>query len=78
MIWKVGSRAIVREAMESSDELQNWNPVMNFNLLDFTDTKSFRVVFSSNLSRVVISYKTCIKRSTCFNRSLVKSPRVTA
>ena len=45
--------------MESSDELQNWNPVMNFNLLNFTDTKSFRVVFSSYLVILNVIFKPC-------------------
>ena len=51
----------MRGAMESSDdhELRNWNPVMNFNLLNFTDTKSFRVVFSSNLVILNVIFKPC-------------------
>ncbi len=43
--------------MESSDELRNWNPVMNFNLLNFTDTKSFRAVFISNLVILNVIFK---------------------
>ena len=45
--------------MDSIDELQNWNPVMSFNLLNFTHTKSFRVVFSSNLVILNVVFKPC-------------------
>ncbi len=66
MIKKVGSRQYdacshktVREVMDSNDELQNWNPVMKFNLLNLTDTESFRVVFSSNLVILNVIFKPC-------------------
>ncbi len=45
--------------MDSNDELQNWNPVMKFNLLNLTDTESFRVVFSSNLVILNVIFKPC-------------------
>ena len=51
------SRKAVREVMDSNDELQNWNPVMKFNLLNLTDTESFRMVFSSNLVILNVIFK---------------------